>query len=385
MNYPQQPGYPEQQPGYAPQYGQQPPPQGYAQQFAPATGQGGVPAVYQPQPPQQYQPGTSAGYPNQQVQVPQPPMPAVTLEDFYDQPASGGQALSFEHPGTSYTGVVVRSVTKADISPQTNLRTGEIARYNDGRVKLVMKIPLQLTVPHPAYPEGTGVLYLKGSDRGELVRAMEAAGIQVDPATGNMPSPRAGDMMTVTYTHDQPMGRGMNPMKVKRIEYSAGNGIAPSPVQTVQATVVQSQYAQPQQAYQVPAAPQQYQVQQPPLQYQLPQAPPQQPQYAQPPAMQMQVPQVDPAAAYAAATGMPYMQMQPTPGTQYQPPPQQFPTAAPAAPGSTPGAPATVPASPSNPPADWPSGVPFIPGMTPDMAAIAAQLQHPLATGQAPQ
>jgi hypothetical protein len=394
VNYPQQ-GYPAQPPtGYAQQeaYGQ--PQQGPVQQPGyPAQQQYSqqVQPYQQPPPPQQYQGWTQPpanGQPGYAFpQQPQPePLPHAGLSDFYEQPATGGgPPLKFDHPGDRYVGVVIRSIGDADVTPATNLRTGEVSKHPDGRLKYVMKIPLLIT-PSPSFPEGTGVWYAKGNDRPELTRAMEAAGVEIDPKTGRLYPPKAGDVIDITFTHEQPNGRGMNPTKVKRVVYTKGNGEPPqmpnAPV--VQGQVMQSQYqngyqqAQPQQNYQVQYQPQQ---QQPGFSAPAGAAP-----YAtsapqtMPPAPGYQQPYNGPAAYDPDPRAM----------QQYQPQQAPFPTpGAPAAPqGFTPGAQPTAPASPSNgqPLAPdgtpWPADVPFIQGLTPDMARIAATMHHPAANGQ---
>lgn len=358
-----QPGYPPQQPPQ-PQY-QQPPGQFHTQQYPP--------------------------------QPPAPELPRGTLKDFMDQPAAGGgPSLTFPHPGTAYTGTVLRNVTDADVQAQTDMITGQAARYNDGRYKLVMRVPLAVQ-PSAQFPEGTAVWYVKGNDRAELTRAMEEAGVETDPATGRLYPPRAGDTLTVTYTHDQPGRRGMNPTKVKRVQYVKGNGQAPvvqaqqqaQPQYQPQAQYpVQPQYAQPapQPQQQYPGAPQYTQTAPGTVVVQPPNIPP---GFTPAPPQYMPVPQYqapDPAQAYQQATGQPMPQ-------QYAQPQQQapFPTqGAPAAPTApTPGAQPTAPASPSSPapapaplnspPPDWPADVPFIPGLTAEQARVAATLHHPSA------
>lgn len=352
MNYPQPP------------YGQQP--QGYPGQQAPNYApQPGYPAQPQQQP---YAPNYGP-YPPQGVQ-PQPEPVRGTLQDFMNQPSTGGgPSLSFQHPGTSYTGTVIRNVTDADIQAQTDLITGTVGKYSDGRPKLLMKVPLLLHQPNPAYPEGVGVWYVKGNDRAELARAMEAAGAEAGP-------PQAGDVITITYTHDQPGRRGMNPTKIKRVDYVKGNGVAPQ--------MPQAQQAAPQPQYQAYTPQPQYRGT-----YSAPQ-PPQGAYYdpAQAQAMQayqqatgQPLPPTAPAAANPYVASAPPM-TPPAPGYAQVPPTP----AAPAAPPPSPAQP-TAPASPSyqvpgGPPPDWPADVPFVPGLTPAQAAIAQRMGHPAASGQ---
>lgn len=408
MTYPQQPqpGYPAppypQQPqqGYAPQQPQQP----YAPQGYPAPGQGYPPPPPNPYastltyPPQPAQPGYSQPYAAPQEFVPEAPPP--TVSDFFEQPASaGGKALSFNVVGTRYVGTVVRDVTDADMERAREMGArpgmmGAVAKHPDGRDKINMKVPILLDQPTAEFPTGVAVWYVKGNERSELLRAMQMAG--AEPG-----APKGGDRIDITYTHDEPSRSGFNPRKVKRIVYTVGNGVLPQMPGPAQAQ-------QPQPGYGVPG---------PAVPPALPPAVPnpyaayQQPAYTQPPQMQV-TQQPDPALAYQQATGqqMPpqgYQQYAPPPQvqmappapaqTQFQPPVyagsvppeysqgyQQAPPTGPGAPqgapnGYTNGAPPTAAASPSSnpggPPPDWPADVPFIPGLKPEQARIAA-LHH---------
>jgi hypothetical protein len=409
VTYPQpyqQPGYP-QQPQYAPQAPPQPP-------YSPAP-QGYPAAAPQNYPPQvQFQP---PGYPPQGPAVPEGPPP--TLNDFMTQPASaGGKSLPFNIPGTRYIGTVVRTITDADIEQATEVRGGGPAFHPDGRPKLIMKVPI-LMQPSPEYPTGIGVWYVKGNERSELKRAMEAAG-------ADYPVPRGGDVIDVTYTHDEPGRSGMSPRKVKRVMYTVGNGIAPELPQANAGTQpihpAPAQYQQP--GYQPPpnsappfqTAPPQY-MPDPALAYQQATGQPM-PGFPAPAAAGQYATSAPPAMPPAPgpygqpqADWNPYAQQVP-PGPQVpgntgwqQPQYQQnpFPTPVPAAPAAPPsgpvppsGAPSpsyqqpgaipvtqqAVPAPPQvpgGPPPDWPADVPFIPGLTVDQARVAATMHHPAA------
>lgn len=367
--YPPQPGYPAPEQAYAPpqqapQYAPQP---GYPapgpQNYAPGT------AYTQPYPPQApygqpYAPQPQPGYAPPPVAQGPPP----TVEEFFNQPASGGgKALSFNVIGTRYSGTVIRDVTAADMELATELgsRPGmqsTVAKHPDGRPKVNMKVPLLLDQPTPEYPTGIAVWYVKANERSELLRAMQAAGI-TEPG-----APKGGDRIVIAYTHDEPSRTGFNPRKVKQVTYTRGDGTLPQLPQAPQAQqAMPPQYGPPPvQQYAPPPAPgtpqpyaplPAYAAQQPPQQQY---APPQPPQTAQEAYFGAQ--------AYAQP---PYQQAPPTPG------------AAPAAPASTNGAPQTAAASPSSapggPPPNWPADVPFIPGLTPDQARIAATMHHPAA------
>jgi hypothetical protein len=293
---------------------------------------------------------------------------------------------------------------------------GDFAKHPDGRYKVNMKVPLLLDQPTPEFPTGIAVWYVKGNERSELLRAMQAAGIE-KPGP-----PRGGDRIDITYTHDEPSRSGFNPRKVKYVVYTAGNGVLPQLPQAQLAANPQlnapvwnappAQYAPyggpgPSAMVQgpgggtVPTGPGGYPQQPVPVQYaqQLPpggygqgqtvmQSYPQQPGFPAPAAAGTyagSAPQTTPPAfqgtyppEYSAGYGQQhdYQQAPPTgPGA-----PQGAPT------GSTPGAQPTAPASPSSapggPPPGWPADVPFIPGLTPDQARIAATMHHPAAQPQ---
>lgn len=259
----QQP-YPQQYPPQPQQAYPPAPQQPYAPQFPQAPQQ-----AYPPAPPQQqYQP---QGYPVPAHQpAPQGPPPAQgTLDDFYNQPSSGGgPSLKFEQLGTRYIGIVARPLGQGDVQQQTDTQ-GRPLTFRDGRPKWVMKVPLQMQ-PSEQYPDGIAQWYVKGAARDELSRAMAEAGA---PAG----APEAGAVLDITFVSTRPSGQGMNPAKVFQVRYSRpqGSESAPPAQQPEQSQVQQQIPAQPQQQYA-----------QPEQQAPAPQA--QIPPVAQPPAQQPQ-------------------------------------------------------------------------------------------------
>lgn len=200
----------------------------YPQQYPTAWPQ----QFQQPQAPAQYPPQQFApGYP-----APTPAAPAVQLaqgsiDDFYNQPsAGGGAALKFEAIGQTYTGIVTRPITSADIQQQTDT-LGRPQTFRDGRPKFVMKVPLQLQ-PTPDRPDGLAQWYVKGQARDELVRAMAEAG-----APAGAPEP--GAIIQVTYVSQRASGPGMNPAKQFHVVYTRPDGQTSSPAPAVQAPVAQ--------------------------------------------------------------------------------------------------------------------------------------------------
>lgn len=184
------------QPVY-PQYPQQAPPQ---QQF--------VPVAYPQAPPQYPQPV----YPQPQYAPPAPP-PTVagSLDEFFNQPSTGTKAWVFkDRPvGTTYSGIVARPVSSADVRQQTD-QHGNGQRYMDGRPKFVMVVPM-LVSPTAEFPQGQASWWVKGQARDELARAMAEAGAPVGP-------PEAGAGITVQFVGLRPIP-GMNPAHQYRVTY----------------------------------------------------------------------------------------------------------------------------------------------------------------------
>lgn len=415
MTYPQQP-YGQQQGAYAqqPYAPPQAPPQGYPPQPGYPPQQQGYPP--QPQP----QPYAQPGYPPQPQGYGQPPQqqfeaPRGTLKGFWEQPStSAGPPLQFPDRafGTRYVGTVLRDITGADIEIDMDKRTGIVRRHPDGREKQQMKIPLAIQ-PTAQYPAGVGVWYVKGLDRNELVRAMREAGCVPDE-NGDPPVPRQGDVIDITYVSDLPGRAGNNPAKVRTVNYVQAAYVAQSPyahlAQAQANTVPQSMTAPP--ANSAPQPSVVPQAQQPYQQYA-----PQQAMPAQQPYQQQATVQPSPIGAPPAQQFAPQQYQQPAamPGAWAQGGPnptqqQPFPTQQQPGPGAPPaqmaytnGAPQTGPAYPSypqqgvmsetqptqqtpppngGPPPNWPADVPFVEGLTPDMARLANLMKHPAATGQ---
>lgn len=217
-------------------------PQQFQQYQPPAEPQYAQPQVPQYYPPQQPMP-IQQGYPAQQYgqvppgyQYPQAapaaalPMPSSTLDDFYNQPSTGGgPGWKFQTIGTRHVGQVARPLHDGDVQPVTDFRTGAVVTYRDGRAKQQLVIPL-------IEPNGEAATwYVKGKDRDALAAAMAQAGAPAGP-------PEAGAWIMVTYVADKPSGQGLNPTKVKDVQYvrpGADTPAAPEP-QAAPAPVQQS-------------------------------------------------------------------------------------------------------------------------------------------------
>lgn len=212
------------------------------------------PAPQQPQyapppaPPAQY-PAPQPQYPQAMPQYPAPPAPAApagTLDAFYGQPSTGGgPSWKFNNRpnGTSYSGIVARPVTNADIQAQTD-NAGRPSTFRDGRPKFVMVVPL-LVQPSAEYAEGRATWWCKGQARDELVRAMAEAGAPEGP-------PEAGAVITVTKVGERPI-QGMNPQIQYQVTYRRPDNAAPSADQGAQQAPPPAPAAQPAPPAPVPA------------------------------------------------------------------------------------------------------------------------------------
>jgi hypothetical protein len=197
-----------------------------------------APAAYPPAPPAQQYPQQPAapqypGYPPQQAygapapqqyapapQQPAQPLATGTIDDFYNQPTTGGgKSLKFDQIGTRYIGIVTRPIGNGDIQQQTDIQ-GRPQHFRDGRPKFVMKVPLQMQ-PSAEYPDGLAQWFVKGQARDELARAMAEAGC---PEDVRVPEPNS--IIDVTFTGTRSSGAGMNPAKLFAIRYTRPEGAA---------------------------------------------------------------------------------------------------------------------------------------------------------------
>lgn len=234
MNYPapQYPGYPQQP---------------YAQPQPPAYPQAPPPVQQPVQPYGQPVPQTYGQFPAAPA-IPTQPLANGTLDDYFSQPSTGGgPSISWKGKpdGTTYLGVVARDVSSGDVVHDTDPQTKQPKYFRDGRPMFSMKVPLKIQ-GHPEFPEGDANLWVRGSMRDELARAMTEAG-----ADG---APKAGDVLQVTLVQRKPSQGGI-PANVFHIAYQR-QGAAPQQIQQAPAAPAPQQYAQPvQQAPQMQQAP----------------------------------------------------------------------------------------------------------------------------------
>lgn len=231
MNYP---NYPPQQPqGYPPAQPQQQPQPGYFQ--------GQQPAAYPPPAQQGYPPQQQQAYypPPQQFAPPPVQHQNVSIDDFYDQPASSGKSIAswFQTPGQTITGMVARAISKADLRPQTDMQTKQPKHFSDGRPMLTMTIPLQVQ-PSNDFPDGRAAWIISSSDREDLDVAMQAAGCAARTV------PEAGALITITFMGFKQIPGFGAPKKVKQISYQRPAGSPPAPAAPAP-SVPQTQFAEP--------------------------------------------------------------------------------------------------------------------------------------------
>lgn len=174
---------------------------------------------YPPQAPYGQYPAPAPQYPTQ-APAPAAPLPASSLNTFFGQP-SGAEGPSFKFKdkpnGTSYAGIVARTITNADVRVQTD-RDGRPQTFRDGRPKEVMVVPMKVQ-PSPEFPEGGASWWVAGGAKDELVQAMAEAGAPAGP-------PEAGAAIRVTKVGERPIP-GFNPKYLYRVEYQRPEGAAP--------------------------------------------------------------------------------------------------------------------------------------------------------------
>lgn len=198
-----------------------------------ATTNGQFPQQQFPYPSQPFMPTSvaSGGYgpvtmpvqfPQQQPQV---VLATGNLDDFFGQPSvSGGPSWTFKDKpiGTSYSGIVARAVTNADIQQQTTPGAGQPATYRDGRPKWVMRVPMNVHTSMD-FPDGEATWFVTGQTRDELVRAMSEAGAPAGP-------PEPGAAVQVTLVARKPSRTpGFNPSNQVSVRYSRPPGVAAAP------------------------------------------------------------------------------------------------------------------------------------------------------------
>ncbi len=331
MTYPNQPGTPGYQPyPQQPAYGQPP--------MAPPGYPPAQPPYYPPQAPpvQQFAPQVP-GYPPQYgtPAAPEPVLARGTLEDYLDQPSSGGGVAITKFFGVRPQGArlqlrVTRDLTNADVRQQTDINNIPATYKSTGKPKWVLILPVEVLWSsdgsHPTiFTEGVASIWLKGATSDAFKAAMAAAGIS-DPDKALARGKLAGVVLLMESAGEKPPWKpGMSPAKLYNFQYTPNNRElsadptfaapqAAAPVQAPAQVPFTAPVAPP--AMTAPATT-------PPM------APPASAGYA------LQQP-ADPAAAYYQATGQ-YPPQAPAASPQAPPaPPQYAPPAAPVAPPAPP-------------------------------------------------
>ena len=199
----------------------------------------------QPYPqPQAYAPG----YPPATPAAPAAPLAQGSIDDFYNQPSSGGGAFLKFEVGTVHVGIVARAITSGDIRQKTTppAQGSQPQFFKDGRPRFEMLVPLKVQ-PNQQHPDGLATWAVSGADRDELVRAMAEAGAPAGP-----PEPDAA--IQIACTRLQPT-RGGIPRKVKHVTYTRPSGETSSPAPAVAQPVPQQAFVPQVPAQAAPAQP----------------------------------------------------------------------------------------------------------------------------------
>ena len=144
----------------------------------------GTSPVTSSNPPPQAQP--QQGYSNPAAVTPAPQLANGSLEDFYNQPTSGGapsitsKFFNKRPQGSWLQLTVLKDASNSDVRQQQTPQ-GIPQTFKDGRPKFVLVVKVAVTGSsdgtHVAeFPDGEGSLWVKGVMADELRRAMTAAG-----------------------------------------------------------------------------------------------------------------------------------------------------------------------------------------------------------------
>lgn len=135
-----------------------------------------------------------------------------------DQFLMGGgvKSAKFEMVGDAITGQVYEV---PEVRQQTDLSTGELKTWQDGRPMMQLVVTLKTTLREDAEDDGLRRIYVKGKSLTEAVREAVrksgAKGLEV------------GGTLAVKYTGDgEQTKRGFNPPKLYAAQYTRGNAQA---------------------------------------------------------------------------------------------------------------------------------------------------------------
>jgi hypothetical protein len=206
----------------------------YIAQFsAPAAPQAPapLPQVQQPQAQSQYAPNSS-----QQAQQPQPTLARGTLEDFYNQPSSGGGKSATSYFNNKPQGAwlhfrVNRDITNADVQQMTDVNNvpqkwkfGPLA----GEPKFNLIVPGTVVASGDGqhvltHPEGELRLWLKPGPVTDSFRAALAA------AGEDSGFPKAGSEIVMISAGEKAGKQGYSPTKLYDFQYVAPSGETAAP------------------------------------------------------------------------------------------------------------------------------------------------------------
>jgi hypothetical protein len=125
---------------------------------------------------------------------------------------SGIRSAKFEKAGDTMTGFIVR---QPELRDQTDINTGEVKVWADGRPRKQMRVVLEIPIAErdPDDPDDTGerALYVRGNMQKAVADAVRAAGLK---------GLAIGGKLQITYTGDgESKQRGMNPPKLFTARY----------------------------------------------------------------------------------------------------------------------------------------------------------------------
>lgn len=137
-----------------------------------------------------------------------------TLTDANSFLMQGGvPAAKFESPGDAVKGIV----EAAEVTQQTDIKTGQPKTWDNGDPMMQLVVTLQTDLDDGDDDDGRRKLYLRGSKPDSSLGAVKGA-IRDAKAKGL----EVGGELVLQYTGDgQPTQRGFNPPKLYRAKYTA--------------------------------------------------------------------------------------------------------------------------------------------------------------------
>jgi len=140
---------------------------------------------------------------------------------------SEGSWFQFDEIGASVTG----KIADFEEVQQTDMATGELAVWDDGRAKMALRVDLQTALRDDDADDGMRSVMIRGSKKPESGSSLAAVAGAIKASTGGN-AIQVGATLTLTYTGEKPASRkGFNPAKVYSASYVPKSAAVNAPVE----------------------------------------------------------------------------------------------------------------------------------------------------------